>query len=29
MSPVVRWFIDRAAESGREIAAKRSPKSMA
>jgi DNA-binding transcriptional LysR family regulator len=29
MSPVVRWFIDRAAESGREIAAKRSPKLMA
>jgi DNA-binding transcriptional LysR family regulator len=29
MSPLVRWFIDRAAESGREIAAKRSPKLMA
>lgn len=29
MSPMVRWFIDRAVESGREISAKQSPKLMA
>jgi DNA-binding transcriptional LysR family regulator len=29
MSPVVRWFIDRAVEIGRETAAKRSPKLVA
>jgi DNA-binding transcriptional LysR family regulator len=29
MSPVVRWFIDRAVESGREISAKQLPKLMA